>query len=72
MKHAANLSVDADLRNAAKTLSIDLSQTLEVSLRAAVRAKRTELWLAENRAALESYNAWVAKNGLPLDRFRSF
>lgn len=28
--------------------------------------ERAETWLAENRAALESSNAFVAKHGLPL------
>lgn len=27
-------------------------------------------WLAENRAALLAYNAWITENGLPLDEFR--
>jgi len=31
-----------------------------------------ELWLIENREALDSYNAYIAKHGLPLARFRPF
>jgi post-segregation antitoxin (ccd killing protein) len=30
---------------------------------------RSELWLAANREALESSNAYVEKNGLPLSSF---
>ncbi len=31
-----------------------------------------ELWLIENREALESHNAYLAKHGLPLAQFRPF
>ena len=29
-------------------------------------------WLIENHAALVAYNHWVAKNGLPLEKYRQF
>jgi LPS sulfotransferase NodH len=29
-------------------------------------------WQRENREAVEAWNAWVAKHGLPLARFRQF
>jgi antitoxin CcdA len=32
----------------------------------------TELWLIENNEAIDSSNAYVAKHGLPLARFRQF
>lgn len=34
--------------------------------------ERAEDWLRENAAALESSNAWVEENGLPLDQYRQF
>ena len=71
-KRAANLSVDAALRDEAKALDLNLSATFEISLRAAVRAARAAKWLEENRAALEGYNAWVDQNGLPLAKYRQF
>jgi len=37
-------------------------------LRKAVR----EAWIEENREAIEAWNAWTDKNGLPLERFRAF
>ena len=38
----------------------------------AVRKARAEQWREENREALEAYNEWIAKNGLPLERCRQF
>jgi antitoxin CcdA len=38
----------------------------------AIAERRAALWLEENRAALESSNAFVERNGLPLAQFRSF
>ena len=37
-----------------------------------VRHALGEAWIAENRDAIESWNAWTAKNGLPLERYRAF
>jgi antitoxin CcdA len=40
----------------------------EAEVREAVRVA----WLEENRAAIEGWNAWIEKNGLPLERYRPF
>jgi len=69
---ATNVTIDPDLLAEAKSLNINLSATLQASLRAAVRAEKAALWLEENRAAIADYNEWVAPNGLPLDEFRQF
>lgn len=72
MKRAANLSVDAALLDEAKALNINLSQTLEDSLREAVGSRRAAQWKQENAEAIESSNAWVAEHGLPLEKYRQF
>jgi antitoxin CcdA len=72
MKRAANLSIDADLLEQARSLDINLSATFEASLREAVRQRKAAAWLEENRAALQSSNEWVEKNGLPLAQYRQF
>jgi antitoxin CcdA len=72
MKRAANLSIDAALLEQARALDINLSATFEASLREAVRERQAAEWLEENRAALQSSNEWVEKNGLPLARYRRF
>lgn len=44
----------------------------EHSVERALGSERRAQWLAENTAALESSNAFVAANGLPLTRYRHF
>ncbi|MBI1235394.1 MAG: post-segregation antitoxin CcdA [Alphaproteobacteria bacterium] len=71
-KRATNLTIDPVLLDEARALNINLSATFEASLRDAVRKLKAAQWLEENRAALEGYNAWVEKNGLPLEKYRQF
>jgi antitoxin CcdA len=67
-----NLSLNASLVDEAKELGVNISLAAASGLEQAVREKRAERWLQENRAALESYNEYVEKNGLPLDKYRLF
>ena len=71
-KRAANLSVNGDLLQKARELEINLSATLEEALAEAVRKKRAERWLAENRNAMEAYNEYVEAHGAFSDGLRSF
>jgi antitoxin CcdA len=71
-KRATNLTIDPVLLDEARALNINLSATFEASLRDAVRARKAAQWLQENCTALEGYNAWVEKNGLPLEKYRQF
>lgn len=71
-KKPTNLTLDAALLDEARAFRVNLTQAAEASLHRAVAVARTEAWKRENRAALESSNAWVEKHGLPLDRFRQF
>jgi antitoxin CcdA len=71
-RKATNVSLAAALLAEAKSLSINVSQAAEAGLARAVAEKRAELWLTANREALESSNAFVEKNGLPLAHHRTF
>ena len=71
-KRATNVTIDPVLLDEARALNINLSATFEASLRDTVRKLKAAQWLEENRAALEGYNAWVEKNGLPLEKYRQF
>lgn len=53
------------------SLDID-SQTAEASLAKAVSDERAARWLKENAEAIACYNAYIEKNGLPLEEFRMF
>jgi antitoxin CcdA len=67
-----NVSLDAALLAEARLLQINISQAAESGLAQAVAAKRAAMWLQVNREALDSSNAHVEQNGLPLARHRQF
>lgn len=71
-KKSANLSIDAELLRHARQLKINLSQTLEERLREIVLDAKGKKWVAQNRAALESYNRHVERNGTFSDKLRRF
>ena len=70
-KRATNVSLSEDLVAEAKALGINLSQACQAGLAAEVKKAREAAWKEENRAAIESYNAYVRKHGLPLARYRN-
>lgn len=67
-----NVSLNAALVDEAKTLGVNISLAAASGLEQAVAKRRTERWLEDNGPALESYNQFVGKNGLPLEKFRLF
>ncbi|WP_043203139.1 type II toxin-antitoxin system CcdA family antitoxin [Paraburkholderia acidipaludis] len=71
-KKATNVSLAESLLTEARDLGINVSQAAEAGLARAVADKRAEVWLKENKEAIESYNAYVEKNGLPLEQSRMF
>ena len=71
-RKATNVSINEALLSEAKALKINVSKAAEAGLLIALAEKRSELWLAENRAALQSSNSYVEQNGLPLAQYRAF
>lgn len=71
-RKATNVTLDAALLADAKSLHINVSQASEEGLARAIAAKRADIWMKDNRAALESSNSYVDRNGLPLARHRNF
>lgn len=71
-KKATNVSLAENLLAEAKALRINVSQAAEAGVAKAVAEKRAELWLKENEKAFECWSAYVEKNGLPLEKYRSF
>ena len=56
----------------AKALGINISRSTEAGIKEAVRRSKREQWLKANADALESSNAFVETNGLPLAKYRRF
>lgn len=71
-RRATNVSISTGLLAQARELEVNISRAAEQGLMRAIAERRAALWLEENRAALESSNAFVERNGLPLAQFRSF
>lgn len=71
-KRAVNVSIQAELLEAARAADINLSATLEVALADQLRMRRRDRWLTENKAAIEAYNSDVDDNGSFGDNVRGF
>ena len=71
-KKAINVSIDPEIAREAKAAGLNVSGVLERALRAELKAYREKHWKAENKAAIESMNAYVEKHGLPLAKFRTW
>ena len=67
-----NLSLDSALLKEAKALGINVSRSAEAGIADAVKRHKQKKWLEDNAGALESSNAYVEANGLPLTRYRQF
>lgn len=72
IRKPTNVSLDVALVEEAKALDVNISLAAAKGLQEAVAKRRAERWLEENKAALESSNAWVEKHGLPLAKYRMF
>jgi antitoxin CcdA len=66
------VSLDCDLVAEARELGVNISRASAAGLEMAVADARAERWLADNRDALSSSNAFVDEHGLPLQSLRQF
>lgn len=71
-RRATNVSIRAELLAEARELKVNVSRAAEEGLARAIAARRAQLWLEENKAAIESSNAYVEEHGLPLGKYRRF
>lgn len=71
-RRATNVTLPEALLREARELGINLSQACERGLVSAVAEVKAERWLRENRAAMEAWNDYVERHGLPLSEFRQF
>jgi len=69
-KRSVNLSIRAELADEAKAFGTNMSALLETALEDRHRELRRETWRGDNRAAIEAWNAWIEKNGVPFEALR--
>jgi antitoxin CcdA len=71
-KRPINLSLTSKTVDMAKELGINLSQTVDTLLGEEVKRRYWERWREDNREAMQEYNVRIAREGLPLAKYRSF
>jgi len=71
-RRPTNVTLPEALLREAPALRINLSQACERGLAAAVAETRAQKFLAENRDAMDAWNEYVQRQGLPLAEFRQF
>ena len=71
-KKATNLSLNSKVLEMARELGMNVSQTVDTLLAEEVKRRYWEKWAEENKEAMEAYNARIAKEGLPLAKYRTF
>lgn len=71
-KRATNLSLSADVLDAAKALQINVSQVCDSYLREVVRRAQADRWRTEHADFIAAYNTSIETQVLPLDEWRSF
>jgi antitoxin CcdA len=71
-KRSVNLSINAEILEAAKAQGINLSQTLEDALAKLTQEAREAKWREENREFIDSYNAYIERNGVFGEEFQDW
>ncbi|HMO48174.1 MAG TPA: type II toxin-antitoxin system CcdA family antitoxin [Rubrivivax sp.] len=71
-KRSTNLSLNAKMLDMARELGMNLSQTVDALLADEVRRRYWARWNEDNKEAVAAYNERIAREGLPLARYRSF
>jgi antitoxin CcdA len=71
-KKAVNVSISADLLQAARSHEINLSATLEAAVEHELRRLRKRDWLEQNGNAIQAYNRDVEEQGAFSDGLRTF
>lgn len=57
-----NLTLEADLVEAARGLGVNMSRIAETAIAETVKAERNRLWREENREAMQSYAEEMARD----------
>lgn len=71
-KKSVHLSINSEVLAMAREMGMKLSQTVDQLLAAEVERRYWERWNEDNKEAIAAYNARIAKEGLPLAKYRTF
>ena len=71
-KKAVNVSISAELLQAARDKDINLSAALEAAVEHELKQYRRTEWLEHNADAIQAYNCDVEEHGAFSDGLRSF
>ena len=71
-KKATNLSLNSKVLEVAREMGMNLSQTVDSLLADEVKKRYWEKWRDDNKTAFAEYDERIAKEGLPLAKYRSF
>lgn len=71
-KRPTNLSLSVDVLEAARQLQINLSQVCDAYLREFVRREQERRWREEHGEFIAAYNEMIDKEGLALEKWRTF
>ncbi|MFZ4480623.1 MAG: type II toxin-antitoxin system CcdA family antitoxin [Rhodoferax sp.] len=72
LKRATNVTLSADVLDAAKALELNISQVCDNHLRQVVTQEQERRWRVEHADFIVAYNATIDTEGLPLDQWRTF
>lgn len=72
LKRATNVTLSADVLDAAKALELNISQVCDNHLRQMVTQEQERRWPSEHADFIVAYNAMIEAEGLPLDQWRTF
>ena len=71
-KRAVNLSLNAKVLDTARELGLNISATVDALLAEEVKKRYWERWNEDNKEGISHYNVRIAKEGLPLAKYRTF
>ena len=71
-KRAVNLTLNSKVLDMAREMGMNISQTVDGLLTEAVLKQYWQRWGEDNKEAIAHYNARIAREGLPLARYRTF
>ncbi len=71
-KRPINLSLNSEVLETAKSLGMNISQTVDELLTQEVLRRYWARWNEENKDAIAQYNARIERDGMFSDKYRTF